>query len=151
MFKKASPILGSSEWHGRSTKYPAVPPFFLCSWAWELQDGWSFAIFNMQLQELIELKNSTLSYKHSSQMGFRNESKNLCILEYWLFSHFGLESLMSTSETTPQQYFFLKKKKKTISNSLIYFCSPKTRIQSQQNPPKEINHWESKKLRFTKN
>ena len=100
---------GSSEWHGRSTKYPAVPPFFLCSWAWELQDGWSFAIFNMQLQELIELKNSTLSYKHSSQMGFRNESKNLCILEYWLFSHFGLESLMSTSETTPQQYFFLKK------------------------------------------
>ena len=28
---------GSSEWHGRSTKYPAVPPFFLCSWAWVLQ------------------------------------------------------------------------------------------------------------------
>ena len=27
---------GSSEWHGRSTKYPAVPPFFLCSWAWVL-------------------------------------------------------------------------------------------------------------------
>lgn len=42
--------------------------------------GWSFAIFNMQLQELIELKNSTLSYKHSSQMGFRNESKTFAFL-----------------------------------------------------------------------
>lgn len=43
---------------------------------------------------------------------------------------------MSTSETTTQQYFFLKKKK-TISNSLIYFCSPRA-VSNPNKTPQEI-------------
>ena len=81
-------------------------------------------------------------------MGFRNESKNLCILEYWLFSHFGLEILMSTSETTTQQYFFFKKKQYPIH---LYISAPPGPYPIRNKTPQEIKPGKSKKLCFTKN
>lgn len=49
---------------------------------------------------------------------------------------------MSTSETTTQQYFFLEKK--TISNSLIYVCSPRAVSNPNKTPQETLLHKELK-------